>query len=527
MKSALDSTRSHVWLRVVLLLATIALPIRFMTGKSLTGDEAAHLPAGYSYLKTGTIVLNPEHPPLIKELCAVPLLFLDAAMPADRETIERAASDRLYEWRFGRKFFSGPDRDRLLFWGRVPAVLLSFALAALTLRWASQLWGAFAGSLALFLYAFDPTITAHAQLVTTDVGFALFTTSFFYLLRQYLGKPSWIRLSAAGVMLGLVLGAKFSGLMLIPLAAFLLAAAVWLGNVRLAHACGVMIALLTVAAGALWVVYLGPSDPLFYLEGLRHVQSDTAIDYPSLLMGAVRPGGFPSYFLIAWLVKTPIPSLLILAAALVMFFRGRRLGALDELFVAVPPLVLFFGYSMRAGQIGVRYLIPCLPFLFIFAARLASTSSRALAVAVAALLTWHLVEFVAIAPDHLSYFNEIAGGSRPGTYWLDDSNVDWGQGFIQLSDFLRAHPINRYFLCSFPPNLDPVSYGLNGTPIWIDRLFSPPNGTLILSGHCVARARALLSQEPDLSASGNWLASSAPSAIIGHAFYVYEVGARP
>jgi len=203
-------SRDHMLLRGVLLLATFVLPVTFMTGKSLTGDEAAHLPPGFSYLVTHRVTLNPEHPPLIKEICALPLLFLGAVMPADQDAIEQGAQDSLYEWRFGRQFFSRPDRDRLLFWGRVPAALLSLALAALILRWASEIWDRFAGSLALFLYAFDPTITAHAQLVTTDVGFALFATAFLYALRHYVKKRSAALLLTAGAMLGLALGAKFS-----------------------------------------------------------------------------------------------------------------------------------------------------------------------------------------------------------------------------------------------------------------------------------------------------------------------------
>ena len=41
-----------------------------------TFDEVAHIPAGYSYLTQKDYRLNPEHPPLIKDLSAIPLLFL-------------------------------------------------------------------------------------------------------------------------------------------------------------------------------------------------------------------------------------------------------------------------------------------------------------------------------------------------------------------------------------------------------------------------------------------------------------------
>lgn len=510
-----------------------------MAGKSLTGDEAAHLPAGYSYLVTGRVVLNPMHPPLIKEICALPLLFLGVEMPVDAATLSRRGEDFTYQWRFGREFFARPDRDRLLFWGRVPAVLLSLGLAALIVRWASNLWGPLAGSLALFLYAFDPTITAHAQLVTTDVGFAFFATLFLYALRQYLGTPSALRLAGCGVALGLALGAKFSALSLIPLAALLIGAAAWLGAAeaseneslatararRLWSACGAFARLLVVAYAVLWLVYLAPADPLFYLKGLRTVQRDIAGDFPFLLHGTIRPGGHPAYFLIAWLVKTPLPTLVLLGLAIASVRRARRIGRLDELFLVAPPLVLFAGYSMRAAQIGVRYLIPCFPFLFLFAARTASLSSRRVSTLLAALLAWSVVEFAAISPDHLSYFNQLAGGSRGGPRWLDDSNVDWGQGFVQLRDYLRRHPVGPYRLCHFPSNLDPKNYGIDGEPIWIDAILSPPPGTLILSAHCVARAQALLAQQYG-DGPQNWLAHGVPEAIVGHAYYVYAIGPR-
>src|SRR5262245_16215552 len=42
---------------------------------SPTFDEVSHLPAGASYLATGDFRMNPEHPPLVKELCALPLVI--------------------------------------------------------------------------------------------------------------------------------------------------------------------------------------------------------------------------------------------------------------------------------------------------------------------------------------------------------------------------------------------------------------------------------------------------------------------
>jgi len=334
--------------------------------------------------------------------------------------------------------------------------------------------------------------------------------------------------------LGLALGAKFSGALLVPLAAILLFASAALGTEgnetgreqatmhRYVAACGAFLSLLVVAYAVLWVIYLFPTDPLFYVKGLQTVQGDNDPRFRSFLMGTLRSGRRFGYFPVAWLVKTPIPSVLLIAAAIVLFLRGRRVGRLEELFLVAPAIGLFVGYSLMADQIGVRYLIPCFPLFFIFAGRVASSLSRRTSLALVVLLTWYVLEFVSISPDQLSYFNQLAGGSSGGLRWLDDSNVDWGQGLIQLRAYLREHPVERYHLCCFGC-FEPKQYAIDGEPIWISGLISPPRGTLILSAHCIARARPWLAEMYD-DGPGNWLAHTVPKAIVGHAYYVYDLG---
>ncbi len=538
-------------LRVFLLFAVFLMPVVIMRGKSATYDEVAHLPAGYSYLVTGIIKIGPTHPPLIKELCALPLLFLGAKIPVDPETLKRSVVPVEYQYTFGKTFLFSQDAERLLFWGRVPAVLLSLGLAGLVTCWAGRLWGAGAGLLALFLYAFDPTMIAHAQLVTTDVGLAFFATLSLYLLRRHLAAPSWQRLVLSGVALGLALGAKFSAVLLIPIVALLLGWAAWRGRederegeqigrsaqnwrravidplsgknayTRLLFAAGTVGLLAVLAYGVLWAIYLFPSDPLFYLDALQTVGRDYDPDYRSYLLGQLKKEGWTYYLLVAWLVKTPLPSILLLTAATGAFFFGKRVNWLDEAFLIVPALVFFIGYSLMARNVGVRYLIPCFPFFFIFASRLASTLGpmrRWGGVALALLLGWYLVESVGIWPDHLSYFNQIAGGARQGPEWLDDSNVDWGQGLIQLRQYLADHAIQDYRFHYFG-SAEPTYYGLYGELL---QSYSLAPGTLILSAHHVARWHALLASAFDRRPE-NWILHTAPKAIVGHAYYVYEI----
>lgn len=509
-------------LRILLLSASLLLPMTLMSGKSITSDEVAHIPAGYSYLKTGVIKLNPMHPPLIKEICALPLFILGVHVPIDGNALEKLDLPLSFQWTFGNAFLAHQDVERLVFAARIPAVLLSVGLVAVVMVWATELWGPWGGALAGLLYVLDPTLTAHAQLVTTDVGLAFFATLFFYALRRHLKSPSAGRLLFAGATLGLALGAKFSAVLLLPIAGVLAAMSSRNLPKRIfaVLAVGLMAA---VAYAMLWVIYLFPRDPLFYLHGLQTVNEDHSRGYLFLMLGKLHEGKWPLYLPIAWLLKTPLPSLILLAASVVVFVRGRRAAWLEEAFLAVPALGFFLANAFFADPIGVRYLIPCFPFFFIFTARLAPAAVAVWQrVAVGVLVAWSLVEFLAIWPDHLSYFNEIAGGPRHGIEWLGDSNVDWGQGLLQLRDYLRDHPVDDFRICT-AGSFDPAYYGIRGKKIEIGALTTPPEpGTWILSAHCVAWARAWMARfygnDPE-----NWLAHAVPKAIVGHAFYVYEI----
>jgi hypothetical protein len=520
---------------LVLLAVVTVIPAVMMTGKSATFDEVTHLPAGYSYLIERSIRYNLQHPPLIKEICALPLLLQHLHYP------EKPSSN---EWAFGKEFLFRQDAQRILFWGRIPALLLSFGMASLVTMWATHLWGSAGGLLALFLYAFDPTITAHSQLVTTDVGVACFSVLYLWNLRSYLVSPTWKALLLSGVALGLALGAKFSAVVLIPISVTLLVVAAYraqpneglaLGS---AKNCGenppraslwrnlAALSLMTLLAAVfVWAIYFFPKDPLFYWKGIQSVNRDRGTQPYFYLMGTLKPGGWKSYLLVAWLVKTPIPSLLLTAAALVMSFKRWRTTSLDEAFLIVPAAGYFLFYSFFADNIGVRYLIPCFPLLYIFTGKVVQglqSAPRVYKVLLGALLAWNVSDYAAIAPDHLSYFNQIAGGSENGMEWLSDSNLDWGQGLIQLRRFIEQQKITDYAYFYFG-TADPEYYGIRGRRIeGFDFVIHPTRGVVIMSSHLVTRARDVLDR---VFGNGplNWLRHQAPVHVVGHAYYVYEI----
>jgi len=61
---------------ILLVLLMLILATLSQKQESAIMDEVAHIPAGYSYLTQKDMRLNPEHPPLLKDLSAIPLLFM-------------------------------------------------------------------------------------------------------------------------------------------------------------------------------------------------------------------------------------------------------------------------------------------------------------------------------------------------------------------------------------------------------------------------------------------------------------------
>lgn len=179
-------------------------------------DETAHIPAGYSYVKEHDMRLNPEHPPLLKDLAGLMLLPMHPRLDTGKAFW---TTDINGQWDAGRDLLwqEGNNADWLIFWSRVPFVILSIILGLFIFKWVRELAGITAGLLALVLYAFDPNILGHNHFVTTDLGIAAFMTFSFYYFLQFIKQPSWKNVVLGGVFLGLVQLVKFSSIMLFPI----------------------------------------------------------------------------------------------------------------------------------------------------------------------------------------------------------------------------------------------------------------------------------------------------------------------
>jgi hypothetical protein len=256
------------------LLVAASLMVASIRTMSATADEVAHLPAGFTYITMRDFRLNPEHPPLLKALAAIPLVIAGAHSPApDGASWRAAAYDPDQEWQFGHDFLyatPGNDADRLLSLGRLAMIALALGLGALLWLWARDLWGEPTAAIAVLLWAFEPNLLAHGPLVTTDTGLAVFSFGACYLLWRCCREVTIGRAVAMAAFVALAAASKYSAILLAPMLAAVLAVRVvtpapWIVQLRRRRVAfesrgrraGVAAALLAMAGVAAYVALWG------------------------------------------------------------------------------------------------------------------------------------------------------------------------------------------------------------------------------------------------------------------------------
>lgn len=202
-------SQRHIPIVLVTLLLVSMFMLEATTAwqESQTIDEAVHLSAGLSYLKTGDFRMNPEHPPLIKELAALPLLFTNIHLPTESSTWQQ-----WNQYQFGSEFLfqNHLSARTILFLGRLAIMLLSILLGWWIFRTSRELFGPWGGVLSVALYAFDPGFIAHGHYVTTDLGFTAFAFLSAVRLKKLLDAPTRRNALLFAVALWLAAMSKFA-----------------------------------------------------------------------------------------------------------------------------------------------------------------------------------------------------------------------------------------------------------------------------------------------------------------------------
>jgi hypothetical protein len=175
--------------------------------------------------------------------------------------------------------------------------------------------------------------------------------------------------------------------------------------------------------------------------GLLTLFSNVFLEVPVYLLGQVWRQGNPYYFPVALAVKVPVTIwvLMLAGTALVALRIARRQAAWTDVFWLLPGFLYIALASMVPLQLGVRLVLPALPFGLLLAGVavewLRATRARQAILGVLAAL--FLFESARIYPHGIAFFNLACGGPDRGAYYLLDSNLDWGQGLPDLETWAR------------------------------------------------------------------------------------------
>lgn len=591
---------------LLLLLALFAQGMTHIRRASLTFDEGPHLAVGYTTLRTGDLRLQPIHihPPLANVWAAGPLL-LQSDLPDPRaiegwEISSLSAVTDAVVWQY-------PHPARLALAGRLPILLLTLLLGALVYRWSRDLGGRRSGLLALTLLAFDPNIIAHGTLVTTDMAAVLLMTATLYVMNLEFGmanlewrmtsgtwgaKRGW-RLAAVGALLGLAQLTKVSALLLVPVVGLLviLETGCW----KLEAGCRTQDAgrrmlppapltrhlstitfdvsrftfyVLCVFGTAALVIWAGygfevggvPGAPIplpaaTHFRIFHALRDHYAVGHATFALGRVSSHGWWWYFPVAFLLKTPLPVLLLLGLQIAKgkWQRANGKGQIAKGKLTISRLTLFLFPALytisslfSSVNIGYRHLLPVLPFLYVGMGQMANGEWRKAMKAnrrpcslftihhsrcsrhpllLTLLLAWLILGTLASAPNYLAFFNALAGGPENGYRHLVDSNLDWGQNLWQLRDWMTATGAERVYYAHYSP-AQPQTYGITAD-------FLPPDPRAVeftpwRPAPGVYALGATVLQGPYATVNTYaWFRARPPTAQLGHALFVYQVEPSP
>jgi hypothetical protein len=438
-------TKLKTWISVVT-IATLTIIFVYRTldyigAKSPIYDEAYHISRGLPTLKTGDYRLRGYNTFLVSYIAAVPLLFTGVSFSTDNKSWQ-AAKTTGHTWDFGLDFLyrNTLPYQRIVFLSRLSILFVSLLGLACIFYFTNEFYGGLAALFAVFFYTFSPNILAHSGIVTEDLPITVFIFASVCCFYKYLSSPgaSWALL--CGLLTGLANNTKHTALFLFPI--FVLLFLISKKKPVLNKTFFVQALLFLAGFSLVFLAVYRVTNINEYFQSIAANKIYLSRGQMSFLAGRYSQTGFWNFFLVAFLIKTTVPILILMALGIFLKKFTQK-----EYFLLIPAAVLFLLSSLSHFHIGHRHILPVYPFVFVFAAGVASDLMRKRRFIPAACLgAYFAVTSIASRPNYLSYFNELIGGSKNGYKYLVDSSLDWGQDLKGLEAYVSDNKVSDVVL---------------------------------------------------------------------------------
>lgn len=531
----------------------------------MTADEPSHLLSSYLYWHGRDRLPPRDMPPLIKIVGGwVPAGY---DLPVD-PTLGKWGDTR-HEWTTSFGVVEKMDFDlirEVLFRSRLPLLVFPCLTVLLLWRWGRQLFSPRTAVVQAGAFAFEPTALGHGAWFKNDHAATFGYLLFWFCAWRYWREPSASRVLQLALALFLAVISKLSMLIVIPAALAVVAARFAFhpgrkAGIAVSHLAAVLIIpYLSVLAAyqfethRISAAHLGDLQAagapaalvslanLFRVipvaigmwDGFVSLVAYSAEPSATYLLGEFYPTGSPLYFLVAMLVKAPVPVLALFTTGVVLLaarcYRGR-LGAADWLWIA--PGFLYAGLaSLSSMQMGLRLILPALPFGLLLCGVAVERMRRGRYRALLALALGFLVlQSARIYPHGLTFFNLLAGGPEQGLKYLTDSNLDWGQALPELVEFMDRNGIQRVKLAYFggdtPYRFMNQDRFEDEIPPWSED-FVAADHLQTKPGYYAISASLLQGQlfQPRFRHYYDVFKAMEPIGRVGNAIYVYKVNAK-
>ncbi len=196
--------------------------------------------------------------------------------------------------------------------------------------------------------------------------------------------------------------------------------------------------------------------------------------------------------------------------------------------VLLTPVFVLIAFALSTRiNLGIRYLLPIFPLLYVFMSFLAEkieikhlkelinkkiNMDTVFSSIFILLIGWYMISSVMTYPYYLTYFNELVGGPKNGMRYLTDSNLDWGQDMKRLTKYVERNNIDKIRVDYFGSGL-PEYYLKDRYISWTESK-TPEKGYYAISVTYFQQARTQNQYE--------WLKDEKPITTIGHSILIFK-----